>query len=189
MVPILTKLTLALLSLVAAPLGGGPLVVHAASAEEWKSRNVYQVLTDRFMPTDAKKCAKNPRSYCGGTFKGLLDNLDHMQRLGFDAVWISPIVKNSPGGYHGYWTTDFYGVNEHFGTADDLKALSMGLKKRGMLLMLDVVVNHASPDVKHDLSNLEQVGVFPFSKVFFHSARTFFRSLGRTVTGKKTMRL
>lgn len=152
-----TKLTLALLSLAAAPL------VHAASAKEWKSRNVYQVLTDRFMPTDTK--CDDLHNYCGGTFTSLLNNLDHIQNLGFDAVWISPIVKNSAGGYHGYWATDFYGVNEHFGTADDLKALKAGLAKRNMLLMVDVVVNHASKDVDHGLSNLEQVGVKPFSKV------------------------
>jgi len=36
--------------------------------------------------------------------------------MGFDAIWISPITKNKAKGYHGYWTTDFYDVNENFGT-------------------------------------------------------------------------
>jgi len=43
--------------------------------------------------------------------------------MGFDAIWISPIVTNTPGGYHGYWSQDLFGINPHFGTADDLRQL------------------------------------------------------------------
>ena len=68
--------------------------------------------------------------------------------MGFDAIWISPITKNIGGstgygeGYHGYWPMDLYNLNDGFGTADDLKELSAALHKRGMYLMVDVVVNH-----------------------------------------------
>lgn len=41
--------------------------------------------------------------------------------MGFTAVWISPIVLNTPNGYHGYWAQNFYEVNPYFGTEDDLK--------------------------------------------------------------------
>lgn len=70
--------------------------------------------------------------------------------MGFDAIWISPIVKNIAGttgygeAYHGYWPVDLYNLNDGFGTADDLKALSAALHKRGMYLMVDVVVNHVA---------------------------------------------
>ena len=47
--------------------------------------------------------------------------------------------------YHGYWAADFYGIDPHLGTAEDLKALSAALHARGMLLMLDVVANHVGP--------------------------------------------
>ncbi|KAK3677472.1 hypothetical protein LTR37_021527 [Vermiconidia calcicola] len=68
--------------------------------------------------------------------------------MGFDAVWISPVTTqikgNTPFGYayHGYWQQDLYEINSHFGTADDLRALSRALHSRGMYLMVDVVVNH-----------------------------------------------
>jgi len=65
--------------------------------------------------------------------------------MGFDAIWISPPIANSPGGYHGYWQTDMYATNENFGTAQDLLDLSAALHARGMWLMLDVVGNHMAP--------------------------------------------
>ena len=36
--------------------------------------------------------------------------------MGFDAIWISPIVKNYPNGFHGYWAMDIYKINEYFGS-------------------------------------------------------------------------
>jgi len=68
--------------------------------------------------------------------------------MGFDAVWISPIVANIEGvtpegeAYHGYWSRAIDSLNAHFGTSDDLKALSSALHARNMFLMIDVVVNH-----------------------------------------------
>ena len=40
--------------------------------------------------------------------------------MGFDAIWISPIVQNTHQGYHGYWALNFEEVNSHFGTDQDL---------------------------------------------------------------------
>lgn len=57
-------------------------------------------------------------------------------------IWISPIVTNIEDGYHGYWAKDLYSINSHFGTEQDLKDLSDALHRRGMFLMVDVVVNH-----------------------------------------------
>lgn len=48
-------------------------------------------------------------------------------------VWISPVNANTPKGYHGYWTQDFYAENLQFGTADDLKALSAAIHARKMV--------------------------------------------------------
>ncbi|CUA73956.1 GH13 alpha-amylase precursor [Rhizoctonia solani] len=121
----------------------------AASASEWQSRSIYQVLTDRFATSDGSgpSCNTGDRKYCGGTFKGITNHLDYIQGMGFDSVWISPITKNIGNtgygeGYHGYWPMDLNNLNEGFGTPDDLKELSAALHKRGMYLMVDVVVNH-----------------------------------------------
>ena len=63
--------------------------------------------------------------------------------MGFDAIWISPVVMNSNDGYHGYWATDFYETNDHFGTSEDLLSLVRICHMRGILVMVDVVANHA----------------------------------------------
>jgi alpha-amylase len=74
--------------------------------------------------------------------------LDYIQDMGFTAIWISPVTYNIPErtvygySYHGYWQEDLYRLNDHFGTADDLKALSKALHDRDMYLMVDVVTNH-----------------------------------------------
>ena len=47
--------------------------------------------------------------------------------------------------YHGYWAQDLYAIDPRYGTADDLKQLSRGLKERGMCLILDIVINHVRP--------------------------------------------
>lgn len=68
-----------------------------------------QVVTDRFARSDnaTSPCDTSQRVHCGGTWKGITTHLDYIQDLGFDAVWISPVVKNieqtTPYGeaYHG----------------------------------------------------------------------------------------
>lgn len=122
----------------------------AATADDWRSRSVYQVLTDRFARSDGANasCEVESGAYCGGTWRGIVDNLDYIQGMNFDAVWISPVVAQLPQqtgdgeAYTGYWQQDLYSLNDHFGSADDLRQLAAALHARGMLLMLDVVVNH-----------------------------------------------
>ncbi|KZT05143.1 glycoside hydrolase family 13 protein [Laetiporus sulphureus 93-53] len=126
----------------------------AASADEWRSRSIYQLVTDRFATTDGDwpACDTEDRVYCGGTWQGIINKLDYIQNMGFDAIWISPIVANLEGNtgdgesYHGYWTVDQNSLNYHFGSEGDLLALSSALHDRGMYLMLDVVVNHMGAD-------------------------------------------
>ena len=111
---------------------------------EWRNRTIYQLMTDRFWRTDNKTddCL-DLRSYCGGTYRGIIQNLDYIQGMGFDAVWISPIPKNTRNGYHGYYAKDFEQLNEHFGSEEDLVELISALHERGMWVLLDVVANHA----------------------------------------------
>ncbi|KAK6064102.1 glycoside hydrolase family 13 protein (alpha amylase) [Seiridium cupressi] len=121
---------------------------QALSATEWQSQSIYQIITDRFSRTDGSTTAScNLSQYCGGTWQGIINQLDYIQGMGFTAIWISPIVTNileGSGGtsYHGYWAQDITTVNSNFGTSDDLVALSDALHARGMYLMVDVVTNH-----------------------------------------------
>jgi alpha-amylase len=123
----------------------------AAGIAEWKSRSVYQTMTDRFARTDGSTvspCNTTAGLYCGGTWKGTIDKLDYIQGMGFDAVMISPIIENVEGrvsygeAYHGYWPVDLYSLNSHFGTRQDLLDLSDALHTRGMYLMMDTVINN-----------------------------------------------
>lgn len=117
----------------------------AHSTQEWKSRTIYQVITDRFARTDGSNFPCNDlHQYCGGTFKGLEKNLDYIKNMGFDAVWISPIPENYGEDYHGYGALNWYNVNPHFGTSDDLKSLIKTMHGKDMWLMLDVVANHVA---------------------------------------------
>ena len=76
--------------------------ILAATPEEWSSRTIYQLLTDRFSPTvDTTQQCSNWHTYCGGTYQGIINHLDYIQNMGFDAIWISPIPKNFPTDYHG----------------------------------------------------------------------------------------
>lgn len=75
------------------------------------------MLTDRFARNDGatNDCSDLGR-YCGGGYIGLKNHLDYIQGMGFDAIWISPIIDNYDNGYHGYWGRDIYGLNTHFGS-------------------------------------------------------------------------
>lgn len=73
-------------------------LVHAADTAAWKSRSIYFVLTDRVArsssDTGGGSCS-NLGKYCGGTFKGLESKLDYIKNLGFDAIWITPVVAST----------------------------------------------------------------------------------------------
>ena len=121
----------------------GPEFTDAQKARisDWKSRAVYQILTDRFarMPDDDYNCT-DLYEYCGGTFQGIKNRLDYIEGLGYDAIWISPVVENTRNGYHGYWAKNIYEINPYFGTESDLVELANELHARDMYLMIDVCV-------------------------------------------------
>ncbi|KAL2868005.1 alpha-amylase [Aspergillus lucknowensis] len=110
-------------------------------------------MTDRFARTDGsttQACNATEGLYCGGTWRGMINHLDYIQGMGFDAVMISPVIKNIEErvlygeAYHGYWAQDMYSLNPHFGSHQDLLHLSEALHDRGMFLMMDTVVNNVA---------------------------------------------
>ncbi|WRT63393.1 uncharacterized protein IL334_000298 [Kwoniella shivajii] len=137
------------------PLFAG--LVQAANKDDWRSRSIYQLITDRF--AGGGQCDLGSRNYCGGTWRSVIDKLDYIHGMGFDAVWISPtalgIESQTKYGenYHGYWTVDVTKLNPHFGTADDLKALSSAIHAKGMYLMVDIAINSLAATNYHIDSN------------------------------------
>ena len=140
-------------------------VAVAGDTAAWKQRAVYQVLTDRFARTDGSTSACTSLSnYCGGTFKGLENHLDYIAGMGFDAIWISPVIDNSPNGYHGYWARNWNAINNFFGSADELKELVAAAHTKGIWVMVDVGANHVAP-IGNDFSQIN-----PYNQsTYYHS--------------------
>ncbi|KAJ5937057.1 hypothetical protein N7466_003507 [Penicillium verhagenii] len=144
---------------------------------EWRTQSIYFLLTDRFGRTDnstTATCDVSDRIYCGGSWQGIINQLDYIQGMGFTAIWITPVTENlsqdtgDGESYHGYWQQQIYSVNTNYGTAADLLALSEALHARGMYLMVDVVAN----DMGYDgIGSDVDYSVFnPFdSSSYFHS--------------------
>lgn len=125
---------------------------------EWfEDSTVYQVMIDRFAGFDDGSNWHNPE-YVGGDIQGIIDKLDYIESLGVDVIWISPFYEGES--YHGYHVTDFYSVDENFGTEDDLEELIDKVHDRDMKIIADFVPNHCS--VHHPF--FKEASTFPNSE-------------------------
>lgn len=92
-----------------------------------------------------------PRSFADsngdgiGDLRGIINKLDYLAELGVDILWLSPIFL-SPNADNGYDISDYEAIMPEFGTMHDLDELLAGVHKRGMRLILDLVVNHSSDE-------------------------------------------
>jgi glycosidase len=130
-----------------------PLYVPAQSADDgfWQRQNIYQIITDRFYDGDPSNdnadgnydpAGHSGTSVHGGDFKGIELKLDYLKALGVTAIWISPVVLNARGEFHGYAGLDFFKVDPHWGTLADLQHMIRAAHARGILVVDDIVVNH-----------------------------------------------
>ena len=80
-----------------------------------------------------------------GDIKGIIEKLDYLKELGIDLIWVSPFFK-SPNDDNGYDISDYRDILEEFGTMDDFDKLLTETHKRGMKLIIDLVINHTSDE-------------------------------------------
>ncbi len=126
---------------------------------DMRDLRVYFFLLDRFYDGDKSNNFDvekgNMKAWNGGDLKGATEKLKYIKDLGYNAIWISPIVDNDepPAGnvwwfYHGYHFKDPYTVDEHFGKNSDFVAFVVAAHKLGIKVLLDVVVNHSGHTFK-----------------------------------------
>lgn len=102
----------------------------------WKSAVVYQIYPRSFADSDGDGI---------GDLGGIRAHLDHLEALGADVLWLSPIYP-SPQDDNGYDISDYQDIDPTFGTLADFDALLEDLHARGMRLIMDLVVNHTSDE-------------------------------------------
>ena len=100
----------------------------------WKGKVAYQIYPKSFKDSNADGV---------GDLKGITEKLDYLQDLGIDILWLSPIYK-SPFIDQGYDISDYYAIDPIFGTMEDMEELIAEGKKRGISIIMDLVVNHCS---------------------------------------------
>ncbi len=104
----------------------------------WKESVVYQIY---------------PRSFCDsngdgiGDIQGIISKLDYIRNLGIDIIWLSPVYQ-SPNDDNGYDISDYQAIMDEFGTMEDFDELLQKAHKKGLKVIMDLVVNHTSDEHK-----------------------------------------
>ncbi|WP_425602283.1 alpha-amylase family glycosyl hydrolase [Luteimonas aquatica] len=159
---------------------------YYGTLEPFAANAVYFVVTDRFvngdpgndhrdqggahrtfdLPVRGPDGETDNIGYLGGDFKGIVDNAGYIRGMGFDAVWVTPIVDNpdeaftggkpvtwgssltdrGKAGYHGYWGVNFYRLDEHLPSPGlDFAGFTQAMRSNNLKVVLDIVGNHGSP--------------------------------------------
>jgi len=136
----------------------------------WENANIYFLLTDRFNNGNRKndvnfgRTAKTAtlRGFMGGDIRGITKKIEegYFDKLGITAIWFTPVVEQIHGfvdegtgatyGFHGYWTKDWTRLDPNFGTEKDLAEMVEKAHRRGIRVILDVVINHTGPVTEQD---------------------------------------
>ncbi|MET3682847.1 oligo-1,6-glucosidase [Alkalibacillus flavidus] len=102
----------------------------------WQQATVYQIYPRSFNDSNGDGI---------GDIPGIIQKLDYLKTLGIDIIWLSP-VYNSPNDDNGYDIRDYYQIHSDFGTMADFDQLLEEVHRRGMKLVMDLVVNHTSDE-------------------------------------------
>ena len=105
----------------------------AATPRWWHGATVYEIWPRSFHDADGDG---------NGDFAGIIAKLDHLQALGVDAIWLTPVFE-APS-YHGYDFQDFNAIERDYGSMADFERFIAEAHKRGIKVILDLVLNHIS---------------------------------------------
>ncbi|MEH7237872.1 alpha,alpha-phosphotrehalase [Bacillus sp. JJ1562] len=102
----------------------------------WKKSVVYQIYPKSFNDTTGNGL---------GDLQGIIEKLDYLKALGIDVIWLTPIYK-SPQRDNGYDISDYFAIQEEYGTMEDFDRLLEEAHSRGIKIIMDIVVNHTSTE-------------------------------------------
>ncbi|WP_431090915.1 alpha-glycosidase [Paenibacillus sp. 8b26] len=134
----------------------------------------YQIFPERFAngdpsisPEGAETWGDTPRTdnFFGGDLQGIIDHLDHLNELGINALYMTPVFKATTN--HKYDTEDYMEVDPHFGNKETLKKLVSACHNRGIRVLFDAVFNHSGRTFKPFVDVLEKGESSPY-KDWFH---------------------
>ena len=102
----------------------------------WQEVVVYQIYPRSFKDSNGDGI---------GDLRGIIEKLDYLQTLGIGVIWLSPVYK-SPNDDNGYDISDYEDIMDEFGTMADMEELIAEADKRGIKIVMDLVVNHTSDE-------------------------------------------
>jgi oligo-1,6-glucosidase len=102
----------------------------------WKESVVYQIYPRSFKDSNGDGI---------GDINGITEKLDYLKELGIDVIWLSPVYQ-SPNDDNGYDISDYQAIMEEFGTMEDFDRMLEEAHKRGIRIVMDLVVNHTSDE-------------------------------------------
>ncbi len=131
-----------------APIAPQPGREYTASPEDWRDQVLHFMLLDRFaragkVRTNGDVEKGNTRH--GGNLRGVIEQLDYLKGSGVTTLLLSPVTQNQAESYHGYAPVHMLAIDPHLGTMADFKELVREAHQRGMLVVLDWVLNHSGP--------------------------------------------
>ncbi|WP_434355358.1 alpha,alpha-phosphotrehalase [Parasalinivibrio latis] len=110
--------------------------MNSDNREWWHTATIYQIYPKSFC--DSKNLGT-------GDLKGIISKLDYIRELGVDAIWLTPVYV-SPQVDNGYDIADYYNIDPSFGTMQDFDMLLFEAHRRGIQIVMDIVVNHTSTE-------------------------------------------
>lgn len=121
----------------------------------WQNGVIYQIYPKSFQDTTGNGT---------GDLRGIIRRLDYLKLLGVDAIWLTPIYL-SPQVDNGYDISDYYAIDERYGSMADFEELVVQVHKRGIRLILDMVLNHTSTQHPWFIASVDKQS--PYHQFYF----------------------
>ena len=102
----------------------------------WKTAVIYQIYPRSFYDSNGDGI---------GDIQGIIQKLNYLEKLGVDAVWLSPVYK-SPQDDNGYDISDYQDIDPIFGNLQDMEELIQKAKEKNIRIIMDLVLNHTSDE-------------------------------------------